>query len=139
MSVSEHQPSKGDDTLGPPPRAREHTGAREPSDPEDRKIITVARSARVRTGAAQGACVRDTDGRTYAGASVSLPHLELSAIQVTVAMAVSSGAPGLEAAALVADADPSAEDLAVLGDLPGTGVAVWRADASAAVQSVVTL
>jgi len=111
----------------------------EPSDPEDRKILTLARSARARTGAAQGACVRDTDGRTYAGASVSLPHLELSAIQVAVAMAVSSAAPGLEAVALVADEDPSPADFAVLGDLPGTGMAVWRADASGAVHSVVTL
>src|SRR5215218_9476919 len=111
----------------------------EPSDPEDRKILTLARSARARTGAAQGACVRDTEGRTYAGASVRLPHLELSAIQVAVAMAVSSAAPGLEAVAVVADEHPSPEDLAVLGDLPGTGVALWRADAAGAVQSVVTL
>ena len=113
--------------------------AREPSDPEDLKIIALARSARARTGAAEGACVRDTDGRTYAGASVALPHLDLSALQVAVAMAVSSGAPGLEAAALVGANEPSVEDLAVLGDLPGTGVAVWRADASGGVQSVVTL
>jgi hypothetical protein len=131
--------SKGNDPLGPAPRAQQHTGARVPTDPEDVKIITLARSARARTGAAQGACVRDTDGRTYAGTSVRLPHLELSAIQVTVAMAVSSGAPGLEAAALVADEDPAPSDLAVLNDLPGTEVAVWRADASGAVQSVVTL
>ncbi len=132
-------PSKGGDPLGPPPRAPEPTGARGPSDPEDLKIITLARSTRARTGAAAGACVRDTDGRTYAGASVALPHLNLSALQVAVAMAVSSGAPGLEAAALVGESDPSSEDLAVLGDLPGTGVAVWRADASGTVQSLVTL
>jgi hypothetical protein len=111
----------------------------DPTDPEDRKIITLARSTRARTGAAEAACVRDTDGRTYAGASVALPHLTLTALQVAVAMAVSSGAPGLEAAALVGDEDPSADDLALLGDLPGTEVAVWRADSSGAVQSVVTL
>ena len=70
---------------------------------------------------------------------MTLPHLNLSALQVAVAMAVSSGAPGLEAAALVADDDPSPDDLAMLGDLPGTGVAVWRADSSGSVQSVVTL
>ena len=110
-----------------------------PSDPEDVKIITLARATRARTGAAAAACVRDTDGRTYAGTSVALPHLNLSALQVAVAMAVSSGAPGLEAAALVGEADPSADDLAVLGDLPGTRVAVWHADAQGTVQSVVTL
>jgi hypothetical protein len=137
--VSRPVSSKGDDPREPPLRAQEHPGGRAPDDPEDRKILTLARSARVRTGAAQGACVRDTDGRTYAGTSVTLPHLTLSAVQVAVAMAVSSGAPGLEAAAVVADEDPSAADLAVLADLPGTAVAVWRADASGAVRSMVTL
>ena len=110
-----------------------------PDNPEDAKIITLARSSRARTGAAAGACVRDTDGRTYAGTSVALPHLNLSALQVAVAMAVSSGSPGLEAAALVGETDPSTEDLAVLGDLRGTGVAVWHADPSGTVRSVVTL
>ena len=42
-------------------------------DPEDAKLITLARSARGRTGAAEGAAVRDTDGRTYLAATVDLP------------------------------------------------------------------
>jgi cytidine deaminase len=75
-------------------------------DPEDAKLVTLARSARARTGAAQGAAVRDGDGRTYVAASVELPSLQLTALQVAVAMAVSSGAPGLEAA-VVLGADPS--------------------------------
>ena len=37
------------------------------TDPEDKKIVTLARSTRARTGVLEGACVRDTDGRTYAG------------------------------------------------------------------------
>ncbi|REE99304.1 cytidine deaminase [Thermomonospora umbrina] len=69
--------------------------------PEDTKIITLARSSRARTGAAEGAAVRDETGRTYAATSVDLPSLKLSALQVAVAMAVSSGAEDLEAAALV--------------------------------------
>jgi hypothetical protein len=73
---------------------------------EDEKLITLARSARARTRAAQGAAVRDGDGRTYVAASVALPSLELSALQVAVAMAVSSGAPGLEAAVVLGD-DPA--------------------------------
>lgn len=72
---------------------------------EDAKLVTLARSARARTGAAQGAAVRDGDGRTYVAAGVELPSLSLSALQVAVAMAVSSGAPGLEAA-VVLGADP---------------------------------
>jgi hypothetical protein len=71
--------------------------------PEDAKLVTLARSARARTGAAQGAAVRDGDGRTYVAASVNLPSLHLSALQVAVAMAVSSGAPGLEAAVVLGD------------------------------------
>jgi hypothetical protein len=99
-----------------------------PSDPEDVKILTLARAALARTGARQGACVRDTDGRTYAGTSVTLPHLQLSAVAVTVAMAVSSGAEGLEAVALVSAEAPSDDDLAVAADLPGRGVVLWHAD-----------
>lgn len=87
-------------------------------DPEDSKIITLARSARARTGAAEGAAVRDETGRTYAAVNVALPSLTLSAVQVAVAMAVSSGARSLEAAALVTEADAAGEaDLAAVRDL----------------------
>ena len=74
-------------------------------DAEDGKIVTLARSARARTGAAEGAAVRDTDGRTYAAATVALPSLSLTALQAAVAAAVAGGAPELEAAAVVAAAD----------------------------------
>jgi cytidine deaminase len=73
-------------------------------DAEDVKIVTLARSARARNGAAEGAAVRDTDGRTYAATTVDLPSLRLTALQAAVAAAVSSGAEGLEAAAVVTDA-----------------------------------
>jgi hypothetical protein len=72
-------------------------------DPDDQKLVTLARSARARTGAAQGAAVRDTDGRTYVAATVALSSLRLSALQAAVAMAVSSGAPGLEAAVVLGE------------------------------------
>ena len=105
-----------------------------PTDPEDTKIITLARSALARTAARQGACLRDTDGRTYAAASVQLPHLQLSAVAVAVAMAVSSGAEGLEAVAVAGAEGPDAADLAVLGDLPGAGAVLWHVDARGQVQ-----
>ncbi len=85
---------------------------------EDAKLVTLARATRSRTGAAQGAAVRDLDGRTYAAASVALPSLKLSALQVAVAMAISSGAPGLEAAVVLsatAEADP--DGAAAVADL----------------------
>jgi hypothetical protein len=83
-------------------------------DPEDQKLVTLARSARARTGAAQGAAVRDGDGRTYVAATVALSSLRLSALQVAVAMAVSSGAPGLEAAVVLGEqpGDPDGEAVA---------------------------
>jgi hypothetical protein len=87
-------------------------------DPEDAKLITLARSARGRTGAAEGAAVRDTDGRTYLAATVSLPSLQLSALQAAVAAAVSSGVEGLEAAAVVsAGASVEEAGLAAVRDL----------------------
>jgi hypothetical protein len=73
-------------------------------DPEDAKLVALARSSRARTGAAEGAAVRDDMGRTYAAVTVSLPSLELTALQAAVAAAVSSGAQQLEAAAVVSDA-----------------------------------
>ena len=85
---------------------------------EDAKIITLARAARARTGAAEGAAVRDETGRTYSATSVDLPSLKLTALQVAVAMAVSSGAEDLEAAALVtADETARESDVAAVRDI----------------------
>lgn len=100
----------------------------EVTDPEDRKILTLARSARARTRAAQGASVRDTDGRTYAAADVDLPSLRLSAVKVAVAMAVSGGSRGLEAVAVLGDPPVlTDDDLAAVRDLAGAGVPVLLA------------
>jgi hypothetical protein len=74
-------------------------------DPEDIKIITLARAARARTGAPEGAAVRDTMGRTYSACTVALPSLKLTALQAAVVAAVASGADGLEAAAVVTEAE----------------------------------
>ncbi len=85
--------------------------------PEDLKIITLARSARARAEAAEGAAVRDETGRTYAAATVELPSLRLSALQVAVAMAVSSGATELEAAAVVTEGEPGSAGIAAVRDV----------------------
>jgi hypothetical protein len=111
----------------------------EPTDPEDRKILTLARAARARTGAAEGAAVRDTDGRTYAATSVQLAGLRLSAVQVAVAMAVSSGAAGLEAVALVGATSLTEADRAVIAGLGGAAVVVWLADGEGSVRERVEL
>ncbi|MER8001799.1 cytidine deaminase [Streptomyces sp. NPDC095613] len=94
-------------------------------DPEDSKIITLARSARARNGVPEGAAVRDETGRTYVAGTVELDSLKLSALRTAVAMAVASGATSLEAAAVVTDADgASDEDRAAVRDLGGAATPV---------------
>ena len=112
-------------------------GEPESVGPEDMKIITLARAARVRVAAAEGAAVRDETGRTYAAAAIALPSLQLSALQLAVAMAVSSGAASLEAAALVTDrgaVDPA--DLAAVREI-GPDAVVIRAAADGTVLATV--
>ncbi|MEU8823382.1 cytidine deaminase [Streptomyces sp. NPDC048636] len=97
-------------------------------DPEDRKIVTLARSARARNGVAEGAAVRDETGRTYVAGTVALDSLRLSALRTAVAMAVASGATSLEAAAVVTEAEAaSEEDRAAVRDLGGAGTPVLLA------------
>ncbi|HEX9031445.1 MAG TPA: cytidine deaminase [Streptosporangiaceae bacterium] len=107
--------------------------------PEDLKIITLARSARARVGSAEGAAVRDETGRTYAAAAVALPSLQLSALALAVAMAVSSGAVALEAAALVSDGSgPTAQDIGAVRDL-GSGALVIHAGSDGSVRELIRL
>jgi hypothetical protein len=109
----------------------------EPLDPEDAKLITLARSVRARTRAPEGACVRDLDGRTYAGATVELPSLRVSAVGVAVAMAASSGAAGLEAVVVMTYADfVDGADLAAVREFGGPGVTVLRVDEGGTVGEV---
>jgi hypothetical protein len=97
--------------------------------PEDQKLVTLARTTRARTGGPEGAAVRDSDGRTYAAATVALPSLQVSALGVCVAMAVSSGSRGLEAAVVLGDGGQiSPLDLDVLRDFGGAGVVVHAGD-----------
>jgi hypothetical protein len=104
--------------------------------PEDLKIITLARAARARVTAAEGAAVRDETGRTYAAAAVALPSLRLSALHLAVAMAVSSGAGSLEAAALVnAGEAPDPADLAAVRDI-GPGAVLFHAAPDGSLRAV---
>lgn len=86
-------------------------------DPEDEKLVTLARSARARARAAEAAAVRDDIGRTYVAATVALPALQLTALQAAVVLAASSGVSKLEAAVVVTpDADVDRGVLDGLGD-----------------------
>jgi hypothetical protein len=108
-------------------------------DPEDRKIVTLARSARARNGVPEGAAVRDETGRTYVAGTVALDSLKLSALQTAVAMAVASGATSREAAAVVTEAETaSEEDRAVVRDLGGAQTPVLVAGPDGTVRTTVT-
>ncbi|MHC0429855.1 cytidine deaminase [Streptomyces sp. O3] len=110
-----------------------------PLDPEDQKIVTLARSARARNGVPEGAAVRDETGRTYVAGSVDLDSLKLSALRTAVAMAVASGATSLEAAAVVSAADAVAdEDRAAVRDLGGADTPVLLAAPDGTVRQTVT-
>jgi cytidine deaminase len=92
-------------------------------DPEDAKLLTLARSARARAGAAEGAAVRDDMGRTYAAATVALPSLQLTALQAAVAAAVSSGSDRFEAVLVLgAAATLTAADAAIVRDVSPVSV-----------------
>ena len=100
-----------------------------PLSAEDRKLVTLARATRARTGAVEGAAVRDLDGRTYAAATVVLPSLSISAIGVCVAMALSSGSKGLEAVVVLGDDGAAREpDLAAVREFAGEGVPILLGD-----------
>lgn len=104
--------------------------------PEDEKLVTLARSSRARTKSERGAAVRDLDGRTYVASSVSLPSLELGALDLAVAMAVSSGASGLEAGAVVSSHGEEIVDLSTVREVGGEDVPVYVADDTGTIVSV---
>lgn len=98
---------------------------------EDNKLVVLARATRARTRAAEGAAVRDSDGRTYAAATVDLPSLKLSAVQVCVGMAVASGSAGLEAVVLLGEAEALTQpDADAIRDFGGDDVVVHLAGPS---------
>jgi hypothetical protein len=94
--------------------------------PEDQKLVTLARATMARTRAAEGAAVRDLDGRTYAAAAVTLDHLTLSALDVCVAMAFSSGSAGLESAVRLGGVGEP--ELGAVREFGGSGVVVHLGD-----------
>ncbi len=121
----------------PDPAGPRLTRVSDVANPEDLKIITLARSTRARVAASEGAAVRDETGRTYTAAAVALPSLRLSALRLAVAMALSSRAQKLEAAALVSYGELDPGDLAVVRDL-GPDAIVFHAAPDGTVRAILT-
>ena len=102
-------------------------------DPEDAKLVTLARGGRGRVSAAPRAALRDETGRTYSAADVTLTSLSISALELAIAQAVASGARGVEAAAVVTDDPDRFVVPAALAEFgPTSQVIVCRTDGSVA-------
>jgi hypothetical protein len=91
-------------------------------DSEDAKLLTLARGARGRISATQGAAVRDEMGRTYSAATVDNGTLAITALDLAVAQAISAGARGVEAAVVVGG---ESVEIDGLRSLAGGGVPVY--------------
>jgi len=107
-------------------------------DAQDAKLVTLARASMARIGADHGAAVRDADGRSYAAAPVALTCLQIGALDLAVAQAVSAGAKGLEAAAVVSAADNPIVNVASVREVGGEGVSVYVANPQGDVVRVLT-
>jgi hypothetical protein len=108
-------------------------------NPEDDKLVTLAKGARSRVQSVSGAALRDETGRTYASAQVSVGHLNLSAVEVVVAQAVASGSTGIEAVVLCSGSEFSTSDIALVKEFAGSGVPLHRiADAGELADSFLT-
>lgn len=103
---------------------------------EDAKLVTLARGARGRIAASEGAAVRDDMGRTYSGATVATATISLSAIQLAVAQAIASGAQGIECAVVISASDDVS--IAAVSDLGGAGVPVLVCSSNGAVRVKLT-
>ncbi len=105
-------------------------------DPEDAKLVTLARGARERVSAKSGAAVRDDTGRTYAAADALMPSFPVTAVQLAVAQAWASGARGLEAVVIVAVDPETPINAGVVVDLGGPDVPVFVCAANGNVQRI---
>jgi len=107
-------------------------------DAQDAKLVTLARASMARIGADNGAAVRDADGRSYAAAPVALACLRIGALDLAVAQAVSAGATGLEAAAVVTSTENPIVSVASVREVGGEGVAVFVANPQGNIVQVLT-
>lgn len=99
---------------------------------EDAKLVTLARAARGRIEAPEGAAIRDMMGRTYSGATIHTASLQLTALQLAVAQAIAAGATGIECAVVVGAGD--SPDINCVTDIGGVGVSVLMCAADGSVR-----
>ena len=93
---------------------------------EDAKLLALARQARGRIQANEGAAVRDETGRSYSGATIDLPSTTFTALQLAVAQAHAAGAHDIEAAVVVSkNDDVSAIDTRPIAEVASTSTPLF--------------
>jgi cytidine deaminase len=80
------------------------------SNPEDVKLLTLAKNTLARSQSEQAAALRDNTGRTYVAINVATVGLTLDALQAVLTVALASGITGIESV-LVTGVQPAQVDV----------------------------
>jgi hypothetical protein len=90
------------------------------NNPEDLKLLTLAKATMARSNSISAAALRDNTGRTYVAVPVKSGDFEIDSLLAVLVVAKASGISGIEAIVLAGQAAPAssianirAEDAAV--------------------------
>ncbi len=87
------------------------------NNPEDDKLVILAKNTLARSAAASAAALRDSTGRTYVAVSVKSPGLSLDAFEAVLTVALASGISGIESVIAVGEKPSNIEAIkGVSGD-----------------------
>ena len=90
------------------------------NNPEDLKLLTLAKSTMARSNSSSAAALRDNSGRTYVAVPVKSGNFEIDALLAVLVVAKASGITGIEAIVIAGQAAPD------------SSIAIVRAEDSAA-------
>ena len=87
------------------------------NNPEDDKLVILAKNTLARSAAASAAALRDSTGLTYVAISVKSPGLSLDAFEAVLTVALASGITGIESVIAVGEKPSNIEAIkGVSGD-----------------------
>ena len=100
--------------------------------PEEAELLKRAYEHLQESGVAQGAAILDNAGRTFVASEVHVPSLDIDALTLAVAQALSAGAESIESAVVVSTHGMNAiVNLDTLRDVVGKGRNVILGDENA--------
>jgi hypothetical protein len=90
------------------------------NNPEDLKLLTLAKATQARSNSASAAALRDNTGRTYVAVPVKSGDFQIDSLLAVLVVAKASGITGIEAIVFAGELPPASsisivrkEDLAV--------------------------